>query len=85
MSDISTMGNIIQTYGKDGLRFLLLFKSIKVQVKNKLLKQEVSILENDEELNQICAFAAKKLLVQCTEKPSEELIITLVSKLANLK
>jgi len=85
MSDISTMGNIIQTYGKDGLRFLLLFKSIKVQVKNKLLKQEVSISENDEELNQICAFAAKKLLGQGNEKPSVELIITLVSKLANLK
>jgi hypothetical protein len=85
MSDISGIDEIIRKNGKDGLRFLLLFKAIKSQVYYQLKKQKISISENDDMLNQVCAFAAKRLLVQNDETPTEELITALVSKLANLK
>lgn len=80
VSDITSVDKIIKEFGRDGIRGLFFFKTIKLQVQNELRKQG-EFLRNEDMLNQVCAEAAKKLLLAGKEQPSKDEISEILHKL----
>lgn len=80
MSDISSMDRIVKDFGRDGLRFLFLFKTLKSQVQDEL-KRERKSLPNETTLNEVCAETANKLLKAGKEQPTEDEIREIIRKL----
>jgi hypothetical protein len=62
-----------QSFGKEGLRFLFLFKTIKQRVQQEFERDDRK-QPKDAILNDICAKAAKELLTCTQETPTEEQI-----------
>jgi hypothetical protein len=79
MSSFEEMDKIVQEYGRDGLRFLFLFKILKSQIEVELKKQACSAKDSD--INQVCAEAASKLLVSGEDKPTENALEKILSRL----
>ena len=69
-----------QPFGKEGLRFLFLFKIIKQQVREEL-KVEGKTQPNEKLLNEICAKAAEEFLTNNEQAPTREEISKSISRL----
>lgn len=81
MSDIQALNKIVQDFGKDGLRFLFLFKTLKQNVQDEL-KREGKRPPNEDVINEICVQTAQKLLEAGRETPTENQIRQIVLKLS---
>jgi hypothetical protein len=70
MSNDKFISEMSQQFGKDGIRFLFLFKTMKMKVIQELQKEKRK-LPNEAILNDVCAKAALELLIKSEKTPSE--------------
>lgn len=75
MSNVEKMGAIVENYGKNGLRFLFLFKIVKNEVQSHIYGIDDSVV------NAECAKLAEQLLVADKETPTEEEIRRIIENL----
>ena len=80
MSDIPSMDKIVQDFGRDGLRFLFIFKTLKTQVQDEWKRKHKGPL-NEVILNKVCAETTKKMLKSGKEQPTEDEIKDVIRKL----
>lgn len=85
MSDIAKMDEIIKEYGKDGIRFLILFKLLKTRVISDLSRKYPQIPLNEDVVDKICAKKARYLLELGKERPTEAEIKELLLRLRKQK
>jgi len=67
------INRIVESMGRDGLRFVFVFKIIKDHVQ-KELTQEGKPQPAESVLNRICADASKEILISSESTPSEKQI-----------
>ena len=72
--------DIGQPFGKEGLRFLVLFKTIKLAIVQQVQKEKEKQL-SDVILNKICAEVTRELLIESEGTPSEAQIGEVVQRL----
>lgn len=85
MSDIAEMDEIVKEYGKNGARFLILFKLLKTRVISDFRRKYPQISLNEDEVNQICAEKTRALLKLGKENPTEAEIKELLLRLQKQK
>jgi hypothetical protein len=79
MSNFEKLDRIIQEHGKEGLRFLFLFKILKSQTEAELKKRNLTA--NQTILDDVCAEAADKLLLHGKKKIDETTLREILLKL----
>ncbi|MCW3983148.1 MAG: hypothetical protein NWE96_04050 [Candidatus Bathyarchaeota archaeon] len=69
MVNKTVIDKIADNFNQDGLRFLLVFKTVKQEVQNECIRENLS-LPDEEKLNIACAKITKQLLLSSAKTPS---------------
>lgn len=78
---ICEIDDLIQKNGKDGVRLLLLFKLLKIKVKERIRRVYPTAIIEERTLNRLCIQKADELAKLGKESPTEKDIKELLSKL----
>lgn len=81
MVDKAVIDKIISDYSQDKIRFLLIFKAVKLEMQNECNREKIP-LPKEKELNLICAKITKQLILNDAATPSR---IEIRRKIENIK
>lgn len=73
---------LINCFGKDGIKLLLLFKLLKMEVKEYINTHHPAASMQEDDLNEVCIEMAYRLIRIEKETPNERDIIELALRLA---
>jgi translation elongation factor EF-4 len=79
LSKTDKLDSFIKNYGKDGVRFLLLFNIIKKRLETELHKEKFAA--EPKVINEVCAKATQEILVNSKRAPSREEIAAVIQNL----
>jgi len=77
---LNEIDDLIQKHGKDGVRLLFLFKTLKTYVEESIEKNHSTVRIEEETLNRLCIQKAQELVKLKKESPTERDFKELLSK-----
>jgi hypothetical protein len=78
---LNEIDDLIQKHGKNGIRLLLLFKLLKIEVKKRIRRCYPTQIIDEESLNRLCIEKANQLIKIREDTPTEEDVKDLLSRI----
>mgnify|MGYP000162012213 CR=1 FL=1 len=81
LTKVDRLDRLIRKHGKKGLRLLIIFKLLKMEIMKKLKRRHLHIKIDEKQLNDICIRKAAQIIKRGGDNPTEKDIKYIISRL----